>query len=149
MDPYKSGLFARNPYVCKRPCSGRMVVVLDGKMEERKLKLINPISRALLQGEIHELIVTDEAEAAPGRQVDRIAYWGFFEVEAGTVVVTGDEIMIGEAVLGTIAGFDETHMPNHLNIVIKAENRDTGVDLGISLDDRVLIYKKKEECFDG
>ncbi len=149
VDPYKAGLFSRNPYAKKRPCRGELVVVLDGKMENRKLHLITPISRALCTGEIHELIVTDEEQAAPGQEVNRIAYWGFFEVTSGTVVVAGDEIRIGDHVLGTIAGFDETHMPNHLNIVIKAAERKSGVELGLVLEEKVIIIKKEEEKKNG
>lgn len=139
IDPYKSGMFKSNPYAKKRPCEGQLAVVLDAKMEGRKLQLITPISRALLSGEIHELIVTDEEEAAPGKEVNHIAYWGFFEVTQGTVVVSGDRIKVGDKAIGTIAGFDETHMPNHLNIVVKAAERKTGVELGFNLDEKIVI----------
>lgn len=141
VDPYKSGMFKKNPYVAKKACRGRLAVLLDGKMEGRKLQLMTPLSRALLAGEIHELIVTDESEAGPGKEVNRIAYWGFFEVIQGTVVVTGDTIKIADKVIGTIAGFDETHMPNHLNIIVRAEERKTGVELNLELDDEVTIEK--------
>lgn len=78
VDPYKSGMFKSNPYAKKKPCLGKLVVILDGKIEERRLQLITPISRAVQRGEIHELIVTDEESAGPGREVNKIAYWGFF-----------------------------------------------------------------------
>ncbi len=144
VDPYKSGMFRKNPYAKKRPCKGNLVVVLDGKMEGRKLQLMTPISRALLAGDIHELIVTDEQDAGPGKEVNSIAYWGFFEVSQGTVVVAGDTIRVGDKVVGTIAGFDETHMPNHLNIVLKAAERKTGIEAGLALDDEVSIIKEEE-----
>lgn len=144
VDPYKSGMFQKNPYVKKRPCRGKLVVVLEGRIEGRKLQLMTPISRAVLAGEIHELIVTDEMEAGPGKEVNRIAYWGFFEVTQGTVMVAGDKIRIAGRELGVIAGFDETHMPNHLNIIVKAPERKTGVDLNLSLEDEVDISKEEE-----
>lgn len=147
VDPYKSGMFKKNPYAKKRPCQGNLVVVLDGKIEGRKLQLMTPISRAVLAGEIHELIVTDEEEAGPGQEVNRIAYWGFFEVTQGTVMVAGDTIRIAGQKLGTIAGFDETHMPNHINIIVKSPERKTGVELNLSLEDEVLIKKEEEEKF--
>lgn len=143
VDPYKSGMFKKNPYAMKLPCKGHLVVVLEGKMEGRKLQLMTPISRALLAGEIHELIVTDEEEAGPGKEVNKIAYWGFFEVSQGTVVVSGDKIVIGHGVEGIIAGFDETHMPNHLNIIVKGVERKTGVELGLNLNDPVKIQKEE------
>lgn len=144
VDPYKAGMFKVNPYAQKSPCEGELVVVLDGKMEGRKLQLMSPISRALLTHEIHELIVTDEVEAGPGKEVNRIAYWGFFEVTKGSVIVVGDTVQIGGRVLGTIAGYDETHMPNHINIIVKASERETGVELGLSLGEKIIIQKTKE-----
>ena len=142
VDPYKSGMFKKDPYYTKRDCEGDLCVVLDGKYENRGLKLMVPPSRAFLVGEIHELIVTDEQEAKPGADVNRIAYWGFMEVTKATVVVSGDEISIGDKCVGVIAGFDETHMPNHLNVVIRANERIPGADLGLALEDKVRITKK-------
>ena len=88
------------------------------------------------------MIVTDEQEAKPGSEVNKIAYWGFFEVTHATVVAVNDEITVGGKCVGRIAGFDETHMPNHLNIVIKAEERVPGAELGLELGDKVRIVKK-------
>ena len=65
-DPYKTGMFQQNPYYAKRTVEGRLVVVLDGKYEQRGLQLIPQVSRALLQHEIHELIVSDEEGIGPG-----------------------------------------------------------------------------------
>jgi hypothetical protein len=54
--------------------------------------------------------------------------------------------MVGDAVhaahrgfLGTIAGFDEAHAPNHFNIVLKHETRRTGRELGLRLDEAIVI----------
>lgn len=142
VDPYKTGMFKKDPYYKKKVCEGELCVVLDGKFESRALQLMTPPSRALLKGEIHELIVTDEQEAKPGSEVNKIAYWGFFEVTHATVVAVNDEITVGGKCVGRIAGFDETHMPNHLNIVIKAEERVPGAELGLELGDKVRIVKK-------
>lgn len=141
VDPYKAGMFKANPYAAKTPIKGNLVVVLDGKLEGRSLQLMNPISRALCKNEIHELILTDETEAGPGKQVNKIAYLGFFEVTEGGVMVAGDELTIGGKKIGVIAGFDETHMPNHLNIIVKADSRSTGVEQGLQLGDEVLCVK--------
>lgn len=143
-DPYKSGMFKKDPYVKKRICEGKLVVILDGLMEGRKLQLIVPPSRAVLAGEVHELIVTDEREAAPGKEVNSIGYWGFFEVLKSTVMVSGDTVWIGGRKLGVVAGFDETHMPNHLNTVIRADKRQTGLELNLQLEDEIIIKKEEE-----
>lgn len=140
-DPYQAGMFKTDPYWKKSDVKGRLVVVLDGQYDNRELELIAPPSRALLKGEIHELILTDEMEAKPGKVVNRIAYLGFMEVLEAGVMVSGDEVRIGDKVVGRVAGFDITHMPNHLNIVIKAENRETGREFDFDLDDEVVVRK--------
>lgn len=119
-DPYarKDG-FIKNPYHSKRRIEGELVVVLQGTLPDRGLELIKPKSRALLKGEIHELILTDEQEAGPGSTVNNIAYLGFVEIQVGSVVLVGDPLIINGVQVGTIAGFDEVHMPNHINIVVK------------------------------
>lgn len=141
IDPYKAGLFTKNPYAKKSVIEGNLVVVLDGKMEKRGLQLINPISRCLTRYEIHELILTDEENAGPGSKVDKISYLGFFEVEKGSVLVAGDKVFLQDKFIGEIAGFDETHMPNHLNIVIKTDARLTGIELEAQIGDK-LVFRK-------
>jgi len=141
VDPYQSGMFKNYPYLVKRSIKGELVVVLDGYIENRGLQLISPISRCILKNEIHELIFTDERDAGPGKRVDKISYIGFFEVEKGSVMVAGDEVYLNNKLIGHIAGFDETHMPNHLNIIIKCQDRLTGVELGCNIGDKITVSK--------
>ncbi len=137
-DPYARNMFGNtNPYYAKRQVKGQLAVVLDGTYEDRGLALIKPPSRALKAGEIHELIITDE-EAKPGSVVNGIAYLGFFEVLQGGVIVTGDEVRIGNQLLGKIAGYDETHMPNHLNIIMTG-TRKPGREWQMVLEEAVTI----------
>jgi len=142
VDPYKAGMMTRSPYYKKRNGEGKLCAVLDLTIDNREMQLMLPPSRAFLAGEIHELIVTDERGAGPGAVVNRAAYLGFFEVTRACVAVVGDEVTIGETVVGRIAGFDETHMPNHQNVVIKAEKMATGAALGFEPEDKVLIIMK-------
>jgi len=137
-DPYKTGMFKTSPYAKKKQLKGNVVVVLDGKYEERGLKLIAPRSRCLLANEVHEMILTDES-SKPGDTVNKIAYLGFFVVKESTVIVVGDELKVNGKLIGHIAGFDETHMPNHYNIVINAKERISGKDRNVDLDDEVTI----------
>ncbi|MGB9802468.1 DUF6917 domain-containing protein [Desulfofundulus sp.] len=143
-DPYREKMFSTNPYACKREVEGKLVVVLQGRLENRGLHLITPISRAVLKNEIHELIVTDEEGVGPGSDVQRIAYLGFVEVKCGGVLVSGDEVSCNGMVLGQIAGFDETHLPNHLNIVLYSPRRLDGVELGLQLESTIKIRSRKE-----
>jgi enamine deaminase RidA (YjgF/YER057c/UK114 family) len=144
-DPYKEGLFSANPYHAKREIAGRLVVILTGKLENRGLSLIVPISRAVKKNEIHELIITDEAGAGPGNTVDRIAYMGFLEISAGGVLVAGDELIYKGVVLGRIAGYDETHLPNHLNIVVYSGRRADGRELGLELESELRFKQNQPE----
>jgi len=139
VDPYKAGFFSQNPYAAKRAVTGKLAVILRGKLEQRGLELIPAISRAVQKHEIHELIVTDDAGAAPGKKVDKIAYLGFVEIGEGGVLVAGDELSCQGKVLGRIVGFDETHLPNHLNIVVHAVSRADGVESGLELDAAVTF----------
>ena len=127
MDPYTQGMFRENPYFRKRPVNGELVVVLRGHYPNRGLALIPQISRAVRGGEIHELILTREA-AGPGHRVEAIAYLGFFEVSRGGVLIAEDLVYVNEQCIGRLAGFDETHMPNHLNIVIRCNDDRDGAE---------------------
>jgi hypothetical protein len=138
-DPYVRKLVNRNTYYSKADIHGRVVVVLDGVLENRGLQLIPPISRGFSSGTIIELIGTDEKAAAPGASVDSIAYIGFIELLDGGVLLAGDKILCGDTVLGIIVGFDDTHMPNHQNTVMYMTTKQTGKDLGISVGDRIVI----------
>ena len=70
------------------------------------------------QGEIFELICTAEPSAKPGGRVDEATYLGFCEVRQAGVIRVGDVVELAGQALGRVAGFDETHAPNHQNIVV-------------------------------
>ena len=139
LEPYASGLIKKSPYAQKKIIKGGIVVILDSIIEKRGLKLITPHSRAVKKGEIHELITTEEKEAGPGKIVNNVAYVCFFEVSEGGVIVVEDEVHIGKKFIGKIAGFDDTHMPNHQNIILYASKKKTGVELKINLDEEISI----------
>ncbi len=142
-DPYSRSDFLLDTYWAKVPILGNLVVVLQGYLPDRELSLINPKSRALLKGEIHELILTNEIEAGPGQTVNNIAYVGFVEIEQGGVAVVGDKIVINGQNMGTVAGFDITHMPNHLNIVLKSSQLLSGADSDFKLRNKVEIFTER------
>jgi len=118
-DPYKNSLFKVSPYASKTPVIGRLVCILNAELPERGLELSPLPSRAVLKHEIHELILTDETQAAPGSSVNHIAYLGFFEILQGGILLEGDELQVNGKTIGHLAGFDFTHLPNHMNLVIK------------------------------
>jgi len=118
------------------------VAVLRGQLDDRGLELIRPSSRALLRGEIHELLVTVETGAGPGSRVDSVGYLAFFEVERGGVAVVGDGVGWGNT-SWTLVGFDLTHAPNHLNLVVQGGSRLSGEELGMAVGDPVWIREKR------
>jgi len=139
MDPYEEKFITGSLCSKKALVRGRVVAVMDAKLSHRGLQLMISPTRALLSGEIHELIVTDEEDAGPGKVVNRIAYIGFFELEKGGVVAKGDKVTLKRKTIGEIVGFDETHAPNHLNIIIKSSKRNSGKELGVELGNILTI----------
>lgn len=116
--PYDPKMITPSVYGDRRPVIGEVVALLHITFEERGLKLIRSLSRAMLSNEIHELMVTDE-DASPGGGADHVSAIAFFEVKQGGVAVSGDKVSVGDRTLGTLAGFDMTHMPNHMNVLVK------------------------------
>jgi hypothetical protein len=117
-DPYKAGLVKKPPYGDRRTVRGKVVVVLKHDMLPITVDTIWPRSRALRSGDIHEMLLSTE-EFSVGEATSNLVPVAFFEVTIGGVVLVGDTVKIGGSVIGEIAGFDETHMPNHMNIVLK------------------------------
>lgn len=139
MDPYKAGFLKKVPIATKRTVLATLVAVMDMKVEKRGLQLIPSCTRVLLKNGIHELIITDEEDARPGERVDSISYLGFVEVNKGGVVAVGDKVALGQKTVGEVAGFDETHMPNHWNIVIRSSKKATGVELHAQVEGEIIF----------
>ena len=139
-DPYEQKLVNQNFYHSKVEIRGKIVVVLDGLIENRALQLITPPSRAFPAGTIIELIGTDEQNAVPGSTVNKIAYLAFVELSNGGVLLNGDPVYCNSQLIGTIAGYDDTHMPNHQNTIVTMKQRKSGAQLGFLLNDEIIIH---------
>ncbi len=138
-EPHGTGILDKYPYVAKSDVVGALVCILDARSEARGMKLEIHPSRAVREGEIHELAVTADPRAGPGYTVDQVAYLAFFSVQTGGIVLVGDRVILGEVDVGEVVGFDLTHYPNHMNILVGAEERKTGPELGLSLGDLVTF----------
>jgi hypothetical protein len=136
---YSPQVFGADPYSSKSPVIGRVVAVLRGRTEQRALQITAFRSRAVPAGEIHELMVTDEA-AELESQVNRVALVAFFEITSGGVILVGDRVLAGETEIGVVAGFDETHMPNHQNICLRGEWID-GESRALMLEQEIRIAR--------
>ncbi len=117
--PYDPNLITPSVYGNRRSVVGEVVALLDITFEDRGLKLIQAMSRAFILNEIHELMITDEEEALPGGIANHISVIAFFEIKQGGVSVVGDEVSVDGKPLGELAGFDLTHMPNHMNVLVR------------------------------
>jgi hypothetical protein len=132
-DPYTRSTSYQNFYANKVSILGELVVVLRGQMPDRGMLLIPQRSRAVRAGDVHELVASTEPGLGPSSRVNAVAYLGFVEMSRGGVLLAGDQLWIGDRLIGSIAGFDDTHMPNHMNIVISCAELKSGVDLHLSL----------------
>ena len=122
------------------PLEARFVGVLNNRNDGRGLMLISAHTRVVRRHDIHELILTDEEGAAPGGRVNGVHYVGFVEFQqGGGILAEGDSVNVGGKVIGTIAGFDESHCPNHYNVLIKGPRRCTGVELNQQPGDPVVF----------
>ena len=121
--PYDFRRITPGVYGERRQVEGEVVALLHVSFQDRGLRLIETKSRAVRLNEMHELMITDE-DAAPGGGADRVRAIAFFEVSRSGLIVVGDRVSVGAKPLGVLAGYDETHMPNHMNMVVKAPSLD-------------------------
>jgi hypothetical protein len=142
-EPYRTGIIKGNPWTWakKREATGKIVVIHDVKFDDRGYRLMSELSRAVLCNEIHELISTAEDNAGPGTEVNEVGIIGFFEITTGGVLAVGDRVIIEKNEIGMIGGFDETHFPNHINVIIKTDKTVTGFDLNIRLEEKVVFIR--------
>ena len=122
--PYDFKRITPNVYGGKRPVEGEVVAILHVKFEDRGLDFIQTKSRAVKLNERHELMMTDEQDAAPGGKANHVRAIAFIEITKSGLRVGGDDVTIEGKRLGSLAGYDVTHMPNHINVVVKTETLD-------------------------
>jgi hypothetical protein len=119
-EPYQANKIPDHwPHSPKRIVTGKLVAISGLRLINRGTELMYPRSRALPKYSIVEITATDENQAAPGSEVNSVLYIGFFEVDQGGIVVSGESVSIGGVEIGHIAGFSGIHDPNHLNIIIR------------------------------
>jgi predicted dehydrogenase len=130
----------------KEPSVGRFVKILDHKSIDRGL-FVAEQSRCLRQGEVHELVITDQIDLVLGSRVDRVGFLGFVEIQSACVIEVGDEAIFNDILVGRVVGFDSCHFPNHYNILIEAETIQTGATLGLRVGNR-MIFKPARHFID-
>jgi len=122
-------------YGDRGPIMADVVALLHVTFPDRGLKLIDAKSRALRGGDIHELMLTDE-DTKPGDNANHVRVVCFFEVKQGGLAVIGDKVTINGKPVGVVAGWDMTHMPNHMNFLVKCDNLDK---IQVSVGDKLTV----------
>ncbi len=143
IDPYKSGLASAVRFVEKRIVKTKVVVILKGTITNRRLSLINPHSRCIREKEIFEFMLAEDKDAAPGKVVNKVRYLGFAEAVVGGSLHTGDRVLCDGEVLGWVVGFDETHMPNHQNVVLRGSENAPPVEEKMHLESLLEFHREE------
>ena len=138
-DPYLAGGLPEHWDSPHTPLEATFVCVLKPSLEKRGLRLIINQSRGIRRYDVHELIPTDEDDAGPGGEVNRIAYIGFVEFLRGGLLVAGQSVAVNGEAVGEIAGFNETPMPNHRTVVVRKSTLATGRQRGYGLEDTITV----------
>jgi hypothetical protein len=135
----------------RRPIKGKLVNVNERPIapagttrspNEAHYKLMDVVPRSLYRGEIYEIFVTDDPEAAPGGTMKRFSLVGHFEVEQAGFVRAGDHVLAAGKEVGTIAGYNQCpalRAPESpvIHIYVRGEKLVNGKDLGLKLEDEV------------
>lgn len=130
-------------YVMKKDVKAEMVTIADSQREDRGMDLIIQKSRAVIKGHLHEAVVTLDINASPGKMVNSVAYLGMMEITEAGLIVIGDEVIADGIKIGEVAGFDETHFPNHMNILIRVKELKTGLKMGLQLGSGIIFRLQK------
>ncbi|OLR93993.1 Gfo/Idh/MocA family protein [Actinokineospora bangkokensis] len=118
----------------KADARARMVTLMFHSRDDRGMVLSPWDSRCVPAGHVHELVTTTDRPRAAGDRVDAVGFLGFAAFPEPTVLHRGDEVWTdGGRRVGVVAGFDECHAPNHLNVLISSDAVLTAgeLDLGI------------------
>lgn len=126
--PHPAGAVEDGP---KRTVEGVVVKVLVHRRDDRGMSLEPFASRCVRAGEVHELVTTDSRETRAGSRVDRVGFLGFAEITRAGVLDRGDQVWVGDRLVGTVLGFDGCHFPNHYNVLIATATPLTGPELGL------------------
>lgn len=128
-----------DPRTWPRPeLAGRLVCVMHHIRRDRGLTCASWRTRAVRAGEVHEFLVCRNEDVKRGGPLQDAWYIGFAALEA-CVLAVGDSVWFHGSLIGEIAGFDDTHLPNHMNVVLSSDSPRTGRELGALVGDALVI----------
>ena len=122
----------------KRVIRGSWSAIMTLERSDRGMILTPFRTRCLRTGDIHEFVLCGDG-LNPNEPIDRVSYLGFGEILTGGVAEIGDGFYVDGKLLGTLIGFDETHAPNHYNILIASNRLLPGSTLGLQVDGEFSI----------
>ncbi|EHN73183.1 hypothetical protein SMCF_7389 [Streptomyces coelicoflavus ZG0656] len=131
----------------KLPVRTSAVRLLFHETVRRGMILAQAGSAAVRSGEIHELVVTREDTDVAGARIDHVAYLGFIEFTDPAMLTRGDTFWLGDRKLGTFAGYDESHLPNHLNLILSSDELVTAEDVDLRPRDVIMIHEGPQREF--
>lgn len=120
-----------------------LVAVMDHRRHDRALAVSDFKTRCVRRGEIHEFLLCEPPNDRGS--IDDVTYLGFAEIQTPGVIAIGDSVVVGEEQVGTIYGFDDTHMPNHMNIVLTGTSLKNGAERGLRVTQSLYINPSSEE----
>ena len=123
----------------KRQLAGVIVALMTHSRTERGMRLTEFRTRCIPAGEIHELVTTDQSDAVLGDRIDRVGYLGFAEIAVGGVMEVGDPVRIAGTQIGRLLGFDDTHYPNHYNVLIATDRLLTAEDIHLKVESPITF----------
>lgn len=127
-------------YSSKLPIQLTLVAVMPDRRRDRHLKLSEFVTRCVQANEVHEFLVANEWNGDRDAIFNDVSYIGFMRFDQGGVIASGDRIVSEDRqVLGEVVGFDMTHAPNHMNIVLASPSNKTGTERGFVASQRFMI----------
>ena len=118
-------------------------LVQDGVQGD--IKLVHAKTRCFKKSDVHAIIMIDKNKVLPKAKVNRFSSeLGFIEFSSSGVLTHGDTVTIGKQEVGTIAGFDETPLPNYINIILKVPTLSPD-SLEIKVGDKVFFTDRKRK----
>ena len=134
----------KNLFSEKATIVASLVAVMDHRRHDRALAVSGFKTRCVRRGEIHEFLLCAPPNDEQGF-IDDVTYLGFAEIQTPGVIAVGDSVLLGDEQVGTIYGFDDTHMPNHMNIVLKGTSLKNGAERGLRVTQSLYINPSPEE----
>ena len=94
--------------------------------------------------DVNELLFIDVDQKFAAAEL-RAAGLGFIEFQYGTVLKNGDHVIVGDTIIGEVAGIVEQHSPNYLGIVIRSQLNIKEINSKIIFGQKVEFTSKKDK----